>query len=277
MTDIIHAHSHGQTKPWLELKNVSINYGKEKIINNLSLKINENSFVAIMGTNGCGKTTIIRAIMGLIPYQGQILLQGQDISKYPKKELAKLMAYVPQLFANKGEVSVYDYISFGRFPYSGSFLLTKKDKAIINRVIKSLKLEKLKHKFLNQISGGQRQKVALAAALAQETEIIILDEPTTYLDLRNQFEILEIMHLLHLQGKTVLVVLHDLNQAIKYVDSVILLHQKKLFMHAGPHQVLSATNINKVYNVDAIMDKINGKNHIIDIDAQKIMEEIKWF
>lgn len=277
MTDSLHQHTHQESSVLFEFKNVTIKYGKETIINNLSMKIKSNSFVSILGINGSGKTTLIKAIMGLVPYEGVIYFNNQDIKSYSKKLLAKLIAYVPQLFANKGEVTVYDYVAFGRFPYSGSFFLTKKDKKIIEEVLKNLKIWQLRSKFLNQISGGQRQKVALASALAQHTDVIILDEPTTYLDLKSQFEILEIAHLLHLKGKTIIVVLHDLNQAIKYSDNVALIHQHKLFGIDNPHKLLTIENIKKIYGVNVIMQKREKHNYIIDVDAKSIMEDLKWY
>lgn len=263
---------------FIELKNLEVSYDKKQIVlQEVNVSIAEKKFVAIIGANGSGKSTIIKAVLGLTPYKGNILFKNKNIRKIKRKELAKHIAYVPQILSSGGEITVYDYISFSRYPYTKNGFLSQKDKTIIENIISKMKLKYLEDKMIDQISGGQRQKVAVASALVQEAEVIILDEPTTYLDINNQYEILEIMDLLKEQDKTVITVLHDLNHVISYCDEVIVVNEKSVIAQGDPQKIINKSLIKKIYGVDAKFVDVDKKQHLTKINTEEIRKELKWF
>lgn len=253
----------------IELKNLSCFYTKhKKITEDVSMGIDQGKFISIIGPNGAGKTSLIKAIVGLIKYEGSIELKGKDIKSYKHREIAKIISYVPQHFPSIEDVTVRDFIAFARHPYNRGFLESKEDKDAINGAIKALDLELIADKNVDELSGGQKQKVLLASVIAQDTEIIILDEPTTYLDLFNQYETLETIHNFHQNGKTIIAVVHDINHARKFSDIIIAMKNGKIHSCGGVRQVLTSTKIKSIFGVNA---KFN-KNFLVDVDILKKKE-----
>lgn len=233
---------------------LSVGYDDRLIVKNLSVSIPDKQITTIIGPNGCGKSTLLKAITRIIPHQtGNILLDGQNIHKQSTKELAKKMAILPQNPESASGLTVGELVSYGRFPHQkGLGRLTKKDQDMIHWAMEETGTLPFKHREVDALSGGQRQRVWIAMALAQETDIIFLDEPTTYLDMAHQLEVLELLERLNReQGRTIVMVLHDLNQAARFADHIIALKDGDLVSSGTGEQVITRETLRKVFNIDA--------------------------
>jgi iron complex transport system ATP-binding protein len=248
----------------LSTDELSIGYGERLIVKNLSIEIPDKKITTIIGPNGCGKSTLLKAITRIISHQfGNILLDGNDISKVNTKLLAKQMAILPQTPESASGLTVGELVSYGRFPYQKGFgRLTKKDYEVIDWALEVTGTIDFKFRPVDALSGGQRQRVWIAMALAQETEIIFLDEPTTYLDMAHQLEVLELLQKLNLeQERTIVMVLHDLNQAARFADHIIALKDGEIVKAGNCEEVISHKVLKKVFNIDAVIghDPRTGK------------------
>ena len=234
----------------IKLNNIAAGYNKVEIIKNISIDFEEGSITSIIGKNGCGKTTLLKTASNLLkPFRGQITLKGMDISSVPNKELAKKVSFLPQLRAVPN-ITVYNLVMHGRYPYLGfSRTPQRLDKEIVENAIENMRLEKYIDKNVQNLSGGQRQKVYLAMVLAQDTDIIFLDEPTTYLDINHQLEILETIKKLKQMGKTIVMVLHDLSNALSYSDRICLMENGEITIYDTPQAVYESGEIDRVFNV----------------------------
>jgi iron complex transport system ATP-binding protein len=240
----------------LSTEQLSIGYGERLIVKNLSVEIPDKKITTIIGPNGCGKSTLLKAITRIISHQsGNILLDGNDISKVNTKLLAKQMAILPQTPESASGLTVGELVSYGRFPYQKGFgRLTKKDYEVIDWALEVTGTIDFKFRPVDALSGGQRQRVWIAMALAQETEIIFLDEPTTYLDMAHQLEVLELLQKLNLeQERTIVMVLHDLNQAARFADHIIALKDGEIVKAGNCDEVISHKVLKKVFNIDAVI------------------------
>jgi iron complex transport system ATP-binding protein len=248
----------------LSTEQLSIGYGERLIVKNLSVEIPDKKITTIIGPNGCGKSTLLKAITRIISHQtGNILLDGKDISKVNTKILAKQMAILPQTPESASGLTVGELVSYGRFPYQKGFgRLTKKDYEVIDWALEVTGTIDFKFRPVDALSGGQRQRVWIAMALAQETEIIFLDEPTTYLDMAHQLEVLELLQKLNLeQERTIVMVLHDLNQAARFADHIIALKDGEIVKAGNCEEVISHKVLKKVFNIDSVIghDPRTGK------------------
>lgn len=233
---------------------LNISYGERLIVKNLSVKIPDRKITTIIGSNGCGKSTLLKAITRIISQQsGTVLLDGKDISKENTKILAKKMAILPQSPESAGGLSVAELVSYGRFPYQKGFgRLTKKDYEAIDWALEVTGLLDFKFRSVDSLSGGQRQRVWIAMALAQETDIIFLDEPTTYLDMAHQLEVLELLQKLNIeQERTIVMVLHDLNHAARFADYIIALKEGQIVKAGDCEEVMTPDVLKKVFQIDA--------------------------
>jgi iron complex transport system ATP-binding protein len=240
----------------LHTDDLNIGYGENLIVKNLSINIPDKKITTIIGPNGCGKSTLLKAITRIISHQsGTILLDGKDISKVNTKIIAKQMAILPQTPESASGLTVGELVSYGRFPYQKGFgRLTKKDYEVIDWALEVTGTIDYKFRPVDALSGGQRQRVWIAMALAQETEIIFLDEPTTYLDMAHQLEVLELLQKLnHEQDRTIVMVLHDLNQAARFADHIIALKDGEIVKSGSCEEVISHKVLKKVFNIDAVI------------------------
>jgi iron complex transport system ATP-binding protein len=258
----------------LSTDELSIGYGERLIVKNLSIEIPDKRITTIIGPNGCGKSTLLKAITRIISHQsGNILLDGSDISKVNTKILAKQMAILPQTPESAIGLTVGELVSYGRFPYQKGFgRLTKKDYEVIDWALEVTGTIDFKFRPVDALSGGQRQRVWIAMALAQETEIIFLDEPTTYLDMAHQLEVLELLQKLnHEQERTIVMVLHDLNQAARFADHIIALKDGEIVKAGNCEEVISHKVLKKVFNIDAVIghDPRTGKPMCITYNLLK--------
>ena len=195
----------------IELKNICFSYpGQAPLLHDISTSFAEKKVTTILGPNGCGKSTLLQIACRLLqPSSGQILLHGQNIQQLKNKELAKQIALLSQT-NRPPEITVEDLVTYGRYPHQRYGQgLSQQDHIIINHALQQVKADSYRHRMVNQLSGGQRQRAYIAMALAQDTDIIFLDEPTTYLDINIRFEIMELVRTLNQAGKTIIMVLHD--------------------------------------------------------------------
>ncbi|OAB34813.1 iron-enterobactin transporter ATP-binding protein [Paenibacillus macquariensis subsp. defensor] len=233
---------------------LSIGYGERLIVNNLSVTIPDKQITTIIGSNGCGKSTLLKAITRIIPHQsGTVVLDGEDISKGSTKILARKMAILPQTPESASGLTVGELVSYGRFPYQKGFgRLTQRDYEVIDWALEVTGTKDFKYRHVDSLSGGQRQRVWIAMALAQETEIIFLDEPTTYLDLAHQLEVLELLQKLNVeQERTIVMVLHDLNQAARFADYIIALKDGEIVKAGDCEEVIHHDVLKEVFHIDA--------------------------
>jgi iron complex transport system ATP-binding protein len=238
----------------LYTENLNIGYDERLIVKNLSVKIPDKKITTIIGSNGCGKSTLLKAITRIIAQQsGMVVLDGKNISKENTKNLAKKMAILPQTPESASGLTVGELVSYGRFPYQKGFgRLTKKDFQVIDWALEVTGIIDFKFRPVDSLSGGQRQRVWIAMALAQETEIIFLDEPTTYLDMAHQLEVLELLQKLNLeQGRTIVMVLHDLNQAARFADYIIALKEGQIVKAGECAEVITHDVLKQVFQIDA--------------------------
>lgn len=240
----------------IQVNDVEIGYDKKLIVNGLTIRIPDGQITTIIGSNGCGKSTLLKAMTRIIPYQkGQVLLDGAEIQHKPTKELARELAILPQTQDSAVGLLVEELVSYGRFPHqSGLGSLTKEDKKIIEWAMQSTNTLEYKHHFVDELSGGQKQRVWIAMALAQNTDIIFLDEPTTYLDMAHQLEVLELLQKLNEQeNRTIVMVLHDLNHAARFSHYMIALEKGSLVKAGTPEEVMTPEVLKKVFNIDAVI------------------------
>jgi len=238
----------------LYTKELNIGYGEHLIIKDLSIEIPDKQITTIIGSNGCGKSTLLKAITRIISHQsGTILLDGQEIAKENTKSLAKKMAILPQTPESVSGLTVGELVSYGRFPYQKGFgRLTKNDYEVIDWALEVTGTTEFKYRSVDALSGGQRQRVWIAMALAQETEIIFLDEPTTYLDMAHQLEVLELLQKLNReQDRTIIMVLHDLNQAARFADYLIALKDGNIVKSGNCEEVITPEVLRSVFQIDA--------------------------
>ncbi|MGG0670722.1 ABC transporter ATP-binding protein [Lederbergia citrisecunda] len=233
---------------------LNIGYGEQLIVKNISVNIPDKKITAIIGANGCGKSTLLKAITRIVSQQsGTVVLDGKDILKENTKVLAKKMATLPQTPESASGLTVGELVSYGRFPYQKGFgRLTKKDYEIIDWALEVTGTADYKFRPVDALSGGQRQRVWIAMALAQETDIIFLDEPTTYLDLAHQLEVLELLQKLNVeQERTIVMVLHDLNHAARFADYLIALKDGEIVKVGTCEEVITCDVLEKVFQIDA--------------------------
>lgn len=240
----------------IEMKNVSIAYGENVIVENLNLEIPKGKITTIIGPNGCGKSTTLKTMGRLLPQKnGEVLINGENLKNFKTVEIAKKMAILPQTPKAPHALLVEELISYGRHPHKDKFKsLSKKDKEIIDWAIENTNLEKVRKTEIGSLSGGQRQRVWIAMALAQETEIVLLDEPTTYLDLTYQLEILELLEKLNREkNRTIVMVLHDLNLASRFADNIVAMKKGKVVKVGTPEEIMTEKVLKETFDIDALI------------------------
>lgn len=247
----------------LSAENLETSYEKFTVFRDLNIEIKKGKVTTIIGPNGCGKSTLLKT-MGRILKQksGKVYLQGQDLNTMPTKQIAKQLALLPQNPIAPGELKVEELISYGRYPHRNNVnKLSPKDKEMIDWALDITKTSAFRTRQIGNLSGGQRQKVWLAMALAQETEVLLLDEPTTYLDMSHQLEVLQIVERLNKDHKcTVVMVLHDINHAARFSDEIIAMKDGKIITAGTPVEIITNEVLKSVFHIDArvMIDPYNG-------------------
>ena len=248
----------------ISTKNLNISYGNLDIVKDLNLDIPKGKITTIIGSNGCGKSTILKTIARIIQAKsGDIFVNNINIKEQSPKDLAKVMAVLPQSPQAPSGLTVEELIAYGRFPHQKGFgKMRKEDEDIVTWALKSTGIEEFRDRPIEALSGGQRQRAWIAMALAQQTEILILDEPTTYLDLAHQLEILKLLEELNKkQGTTIVMVIHELNNAARFADNMIGVKKGQVVCQGTAHGVMTKENLKELFNIDAeiVEDPRNNK------------------
>ena len=250
----------------LIIKEVSFSYGSFPVLHGLSMEVGDGEVVSVVGPNGSGKSTLLRcAARVLKPRRGVIYLDGKEIAALNGSELAKRLGYVPQAAAEAFPFTVLETVLMGRKPHL-KWGVSRRDLAVVGEILRYMGIEQMADRCLGELSGGQRQKVLLARALAQEPEVLLLDEPTASLDIRHQLEVLELVRdLAQRDRRAVVMVMHDLNLAARFADKLILLKDGVIFAAGRPKRVLTAESISAVYGVEAIVTDGNFGLHVLPL------------
>lgn len=237
----------------IEGKNISVTIARKKILSDISLSLPQGQRTAIIGPNGSGKSTLLKALCGLIAYQGQVFLQGSLIKQLKRSELAKRLAILPQSLQVPADVTVFDLVEHGRFPHRTWWkAIDSEDKNCIDWALKQTNIEHLQERLVNTLSGGERQRAWIAMALAQKPEILLLDEPTTYLDICHQLEILQLLTRLNQENNlTVVMVIHDLNQALQFADNVLVMKEGQIIVQGKPESIINVELLRQVFSVES--------------------------
>lgn len=264
----------------MEINNIKFSYTDKKFIEDLSATIKRGEITTILGPNGCGKSTLLNLLINqLKPQAGEILLNGKNISKTPLKEVAKKIAMVHQQNTVPMDTTVERLINFGRMPHQTMFSSNDDEgEAVVRWALKETNLEHLANKRVGQLSGGERQRAWIALALAQKTDILFLDEPTTYLDIFYQLEILSLVKRLNSElGITIVMVLHDINQAIQFSDNLIIMKKGTICYKGDAKHAITKERLMEVYGIRASIgwSEENNCPYIIPIVRQEEKEESK--
>lgn len=265
----------------LSTSELGIAYGDMDIVKGLNLEIPQGKITTIIGPNGCGKSTILKTIARILNAKtGSVYLDGKEIHTIPTKEIATRMAILPQTPEAPSGLTVSELVSYGRFPHQRGFgRLTDADREIVRWAIDMTGMTPFYERPIEALSGGQRQRVWIAMALAQETELLLLDEPTTYLDLAHQLEILQLLDKLNKeQGRTIVMVIHDLNHAARFAHHMVAINKGKVIKEGNPKEVMNSKVLKDVFNIDAevVSDPRTGKPVCITYDLlERVLEESK--
>ena len=238
----------------LDIKNLVLGYEDKIIVNNIDISISKGEITILIGANGCGKSTLLSGMSRLlIPKEGNVFLEGKSIHDYKPKELAKKLAILPQGPIAPEGITVKELCYFGRNPYKSLFGgRSKEDEEIVNWAIEVTGLKEFEDRKLDSLSGGQRQRAWIAMSLTQDTDILLLDEPTTYLDMSYQLEVLEVLEKLNKEKNiTVVIVLHELNNACRFADNIIGFKKGKVICEGKPLDVITKENLKKIYGIEA--------------------------
>lgn len=247
----------------IEAKHIHYHYkGCPDVLKDISFNLEPGQFLAILGNNGVGKSTLLKCFNRILKADsGQFLLDGENLLEMSNREIARRMAFVSQTVANT-QMTVHDVVMLGRRPYM-KWGVSQEDHEIAHQAMERLNLSDMRGRFLNQLSGGERQKVMIARALAQQPKVMLLDEPTSALDIKNQYQVLQIVReLCHKDGLAAIVVIHDLSLALHFCDRFLLLKQGQVYGY-GDHSVLDAQALRDVYGVDAKVIQVDGQHVVL--------------
>lgn len=237
---------------------IQAGYQDKVILPSLEVKIPKGQITSIIGPNGCGKSTLLKTLARILPLQkGEIFLEGTNMKDLSTKEIARRMSMLPQAPQAPAGLTVEDLVSYGRYPYQSGFgILSPEDHAIMDQAMKTTGVYDLAARSIDQLSGGQRQRAWIAMALAQDTELILLDEPTTYLDMAHQLEVLQELEKLNKeQNKTIVIVIHDLNLAARFSNWLIAMRDGQIRYEGTPQQIFTPAVLADVFSLDAYIEK----------------------
>ncbi|WP_409440098.1 Fe(3+) dicitrate ABC transporter ATP-binding protein FecE [Psychromonas sp. GE-S-Ul-11] len=237
----------------ISTENLTVSYGDKTIIKDLNLTLPKGKITALIGPNGCGKSTLLKALARINKANaGQVLLNNQPLQTFADKQLAQQLSLLPQILTTPEGVTVQRLVEYGRSPYISHWgKLSSLDKQIVAQAMFETQVSEFATQTASSLSGGQRQRAWIAMVLAQDTEVVMLDEPTTYLDLSHQIELMKLMQAMKAKGKTVIVVLHDLNQACRYCDHLVVMKQGEVVVEGEPEVVFTEQLLQDVFSLAA--------------------------
>ncbi|MCR2814767.1 ABC transporter ATP-binding protein [Microbacterium jiangjiandongii] len=247
----------------LTAESLTLGYGDRTVIEGLDLEVPPGRITAIVGANGCGKSTLLRALARLIaPQSGDVLLDGRSLRSRPTKEVARTLGLLPQSPVAPEGIAVSDLVGRGRHPHQKMLARwSERDYAVVAQALHDTGTTELADRAVDELSGGQRQRVWIAMALAQETDVLLLDEPTTFLDVAHQIEVLDLLtDLNQARGTTIVMVLHDINLAARYADHVFALRSGRVVASGPPSEVITGALIREVFDLDCLVvpDPVSG-------------------
>lgn len=250
----------------------TLSYEKRVIVENLTLDIPAGSFTAIIGPNACGKSTLLRAMAGLLtPLSGQMILDGKAIASLSPREIAQRLGLLPQTAIAPEGITVAELVARGRYVHQRLLRQwSEEDRAAVDAAMAVTSVTELAERRVEHLSGGQRQRVWIAMVLAQQTPLILLDEPTTYLDIAHQMDVLNLLHELNMSGRTIVAVLHDLNHAARYASHIIAMKAGKVIAAGAPADVITAGTVSAVFGLETevIPDPVTGSPMVVPHDTR---------
>ena len=254
----------------LKVKDLAFSYAQVQVLKGVNLVVDTKEILGVLGPNGAGKSTLLKCIDRILsPQKGSVLLDGQDIKKLTRLELAKKIGYIPQGLSHVFSATVFDTVLMGRRPHL-NWRTSEEDAEKVLDTLHMLHIEDLAMRDINELSGGQMQKVFIARALTQEPDLLLLDEPTSNLDIRHQLEVMHtIKSIVKKKGISAIMAIHDLNLAARYADRIVMMNSGTIFSDGAPAAVLTRDNIKQVYGVDAEVNYNNGKLYIVPTRALK--------
>ncbi|WP_422632020.1 ABC transporter ATP-binding protein [Pseudokineococcus basanitobsidens] len=259
----------GSREHELEARGLRLGYDGREVVSDLSLRVPPGRVTVVVGANACGKSTLLRGMARLLdPSAGAVLLDGRAIHDMPTKAVAEVLGILPQSPVSPGGITVADLVGRGRYPHQGWFRRwTREDEEAVARALAWTATDGLATRAVDELSGGQRQRVWIAMALAQETDVLLLDEPTTFLDLAHQVEVLDLLADLNQRGTTVVLVLHDLNLACRYADHIVAMCDGRVVAEGTPAEVITAATVREVYGLEAhvVPDPVSGTPMVVPL------------
>lgn len=257
----------------LRIEHATIGYDRNVISEGLSVAIPNESFTVIVGPNASGKSTLLRGLSRLLkPSAGSVILDGADIHSHKAKHVAKLLGLLPQTSLAPDGIRVADLVARGRYPYHNLVRQwTENDEHAVAAAMNATRASDLSARLVDELSGGQRQRVWVAMALAQETDILLLDEPTTFLDIAHQIELLELFTDLNKAGRTLVAVLHDLNHAARYATHMIAMRDGAIVAQGTPAEIMTAEMVEEVFGLECIVvpDPITGTPSVVPLGGRR--------
>ncbi|RQW72480.1 ABC transporter ATP-binding protein [Halomonas sp. YLB-10] len=257
----------------LSARGLTAGYRDRAVLDNIDLEVKPAGITAIVGANACGKSTLLRSLSRLLaPLRGQVLLDGHDLHRLPARRLAQRLGLLPQAPLAPEGITVLELVSRGRHPHQGMFQRwSREDDDAVSEALEATDTTGLAERVLEELSGGQRQRVWIAMALAQRTEVLLLDEPTTYLDIHHQVEVLDLLEDLNRQrGTTIVMVLHELNLAARYADELIAMAAGKVYSSGPASEVMTTTMVREVFGLDShvFADPVSGRPMMVPLGRQ---------
>ncbi|WP_200946560.1 ABC transporter ATP-binding protein [Microbacterium sp. Root553] len=269
MPDLDSPRAHPRPDPRLHADGITLAYDGSAIVHEVSVAIPDGSFTVIIGANACGKSTLLRGLSRLLqPAEGEVVLDGRAIASYPAKEVARRLGLLPQSASAPDGITVTDLVARGRYPHQSLFRQwSDTDEDAVRRALAATGTTDLAARSVDELSGGQRQRVWVAMVLAQETDLLLLDEPTTFLDVAHQVELMELFAELNDRGRTIVAVLHDLNHAARYASHIIAMRAGRIVAEGTPAEVITSERVREVFGLENIVidDPVTGGPMVVPL------------